>query len=176
MFLKYTLLAFYLFLLFLFEVAASQVFSPAFYFFPQILLVFVVIFSFRHSFSETLWFSFATGLLSEFFSGFPFGSYVFAFSFSGILTYLATRKLTPREIAFPVSSFLIVLATLLFGLWIYLYQSFASLTGLVSLENPWVLNDFFSGKIWGRLFWNILFLYPVKLIFRFLESFYEKSL
>lgn len=155
----------YLFILFLLQAAAIKVWSGSAYIIPQLILLFVVIFALNHSLPETLWFSFGAGGLLELYSGQFFGSQIVSLVVTGLMVYFITRHLTTQELAVPMVISLVVLATGLFGLWIFLYQGLVGFLGIAPVA---ALKMFYSFQLIWTAILNLLFVYPVQFIFRLL--------
>lgn len=156
----------WLVILFIVQAAALKVFAGKYHFVPQLTLVFVVLFAIRHSYLETLWFSFAAGFLNEIFSGRAFGGDILAMVGAGLLIYFFTRKLTAREIVLPTVFFLVILATAVFHV---LAAGYSMLLGLAAIGVGVKLSSLYVG-FFSTLFMNLLFFYPIALLERFLPK------
>ena len=153
-----------LIVLFLIEIAALGVFSRADVWFPQLLLLAVIIFALKHSLSEIVWFSFVTGFLGELFSGFFFGTWILAFLATGIIIYFITRKLTSRDISFVTVVFIVTVSTLFFPLWAFFYSGLLS---LVQISDPITFGDFYRVSILWTVLSNLVVFYPLNHAFKF---------
>lgn len=156
----------FLLVLFLIEASATRVFGETLYLVPGLLLCFVIIFALTHSFSETLWMSFATGFLHEIFSGNFFGAQIVALVLIGSMVYLVTRKLTPQEITLPVSAFAVGVGTMLLVILVFAYLELSSVFHLTSAVS---LRSVFSWRIIWTVVVNLIFFYPIRFILIFLE-------
>ena len=152
-----------LFLLFLLQSSAYAVFGENIHLVPQLIMILVIIFALSHSLPEILWFSFISGFFLEFF----WGAYVVAMIVTGLLSYLVTRRLAQQELSLPLTGFLIVLGTFLFGFWVYFYDS---LMVLLDLSSGFSFREWFSFKIAWTIFVNLIFFYPTLLIYRLLPK------
>ncbi len=144
-----------------------RVFAGVSYLIPRLVLLLVVAFALTSSFAATLWFSFAAGMLAEFFSGRFFGAMAFAYILAGISVYLLTRKLTAQEIGFYTGAILAVLQTLLFGISVYI---FGLVAGLINSGEVTEFREIFNQKLVWTALVNIVFFYPVRGVFRLLPK------
>lgn len=151
-----------LFLLFLIEVACRKVFSGHLYLIPQFTLLFVMIFATREPFVETLWFAFLAGFFLEWFSGLFFSADIVGLALTGVAAYLLTRKLTSQQTNLFTAIFLVILGTLFFPLFVYLYLIFASSLGLTAAP---AFTDLLSTRLIWTALSNSLFFYPIRFIF-----------
>ena len=149
--------------LFLTEIALVRTFSTRGYLLPQLTLLFVTVYATKHSLKETLWMSFFCGFVHEIISPQFFGTYIWSFVLSGLFIFMVTRKWTDQEASFPMVIWIIGSATLLFHVWVYIYDLMLALFGLLSL--PAFGKLFFSRLIWIYLT-NILLFYPIRFVFR----------
>ncbi len=163
---KPLLYAVFLLFLFLLYSAGVKVFAETPNLVPQFILLFVISFALKSSLPETLWFSFLAGFLQELFSGEFFGAQIVAFVLAGLLVYFLTRNLTAQELALPTAILLIMIVTLTFGLWVFLYSS---LIALLRLAPPVPLGDFYSSKILWTAVLNIVLFFPLDLIVKILR-------
>lgn len=164
---KYFVYALYLLVLFLLQTAALQVWSVAVPFVPQLVLLLAIVFALAYSLPETLWFSFFAGFLLELFSAQFFGAQILAIVLTALTVYFITRRLTTQEISFLGASLLVVLSTLLLGLWIFLYDGLISFLGVTE---PLSWRSLLSSKIFWTILANLLFFYPVRAIFKLLPK------
>lgn len=171
---KYFVSFIYLLVLFLVQVAATEVFSENLHLIPQLTLLFVVVFALTHTLVETLWLSFVSGFLLEFFSGAFSGSQIFAVVAVGLVVYFLTRRLTVRDITFPTALMLVGFTTLWFTFGMFLFHSAAVIVNFTPDFLP--LRNFYTAKLIWTVILNLLFFYPVRLGFKFFRLMHEKSL
>ncbi len=164
---KFTYDVILLFLLFLLQSSAYTVFGEITHFVPQLTMILVIIFALTHSLPEILWFSFISGFFLEFFSSLFWGAYVVAMIITGLLSYLATRRLAQQELSAPLTAFLIILGTLFFGFWVFSYDF---LMVALDLSSGFGFGEWFSLKIFWTMFVNLIFFYPILLIYRLLPK------
>ncbi len=157
----------FLIVLFLLEISAIKVFSTVPYLIPRLTLLLVMVFALANSFTATIWFSFASGFLMEIFSGAFFGAFIFAYALVGAMVYLLTRKFTAQDLGFYTAVFLVVLQTLFFGIWVYL---FSRLAGFMNNGEYVAFRELFDLKLIWVLLVNILFFYPIRAIFKLLPK------
>ena len=157
----------FIFILFLLQVSGVKVFSHAVYAIPQLMLLFVIIFALSNSFTSTLWVSFGAGFLLEWFSGAYFGSQIFAMVASALLAYFLTRNITARDISIPTAVFLVLLTTLLYGFWIYIYNLTAD--GL-NLAQSIPFRSVFSWNLLWTCIVNLIFFWPISFFYRLLPE------
>lgn len=155
------------FILFLLQVSGVKVFSETRYLVPQLLLLFVIIFAVANSFTQTLWVSFGAGFFLEWFSGAFFGSQIFALTAAGLVAYFLTRKVTAREVSLLTVLFLVVLETLVFGFWVYLFNVAAA--GL-NLAPGLAFRSVFQWNVLLTCFVNLLFFWPVNFFYKLLPE------
>lgn len=158
---RYTLYFIYLLVLFLLQTAATKVFGESLYLIPQLLLMFIIIFTLTHSFRQALWISFVVGFLQELFSTTFFGGQIVTFVLTALLVYFITRNLTSQEITAPTIIFLVALATVLFRLWIFGYNNFIAFFNMAPHLS---FRDIYSSQIIWTILVNFLFFYPLRAI------------
>ena len=134
---------------------------------PQLTILFVLVFAVTHSTQETVWMSFAVGVLAEFSSGVFFGGQIFIHLFTAILAYFVTRKLTDREINWPTVIMLVAGSTLLLPLWIFLYEHLFALFGMTRAAS---FSQLYSWHLIWTIIINFIFFYPLDLFRRFGEK------
>lgn len=154
---KYLVSFIYLLVLFLVQVAATEVFSENLHLIPQLILLFVVVFALSHTLVETLWVSFLAGFLLEFFSGVIFGAQIFTLVGVGLGVYFLTSRLTVRDITVPTALLLVGLTSLVFSFGVFVFH-FAT-----------AMANFYTAKLIWTVILNLLFFYPVRLGFKFLR-------
>lgn len=153
--------------LFVLQIAALKVWTANGNWVPQLILLFVIFFALTHSLPETVWFGFLAGFLEELFSGHFFGAHIVAIILIGLLLYFVTRNLTTQEVAAPTAATLVILATLFFPLWVFSYHSLAAFLGIAEPLSP---NTLYSAKVVATIVINLLFFYPIRLLFRILPK------
>lgn len=157
----------YLVLLFWVEVALWQVFSASSAFLPHLVLLFVIIFALTHSFVETLWVSFFAGFLKELFSGSFFGGQICAMVLAGLVVYFVTRNLTAQEIRLPTMVFLVIFASLIYYVMIYLFN-FG--TAVLGLSRAMDFGGYFHPKFLWAFLLNIFLFLPLRWVSTFLPK------
>lgn len=163
----------YLIILFVLFEAAANSFSASIAAIPNLLLIFILITALNFNFKETLWFSFAAGMLLELYSGLYFGALLLPVLVIALAAYVITRSLTTQDPGAFTVVLIVGIATLIFPLLSYLYQSLAAGFGNAEF---FPLADYYSwGLLWAALGGVILY-YPIRQISNLIEKYYEKSL
>ena len=161
---------FFLFLLFLVQVAALKVFSQSVYLVPQFLLLFVIALSLNNSLPESVWFAFIAGFFAELFSGLFFGTHILGLVAVSLAVYTVTRNLTSQQATISTTVFLVILGTLLMPFIAYLFNLLAAFlysSPVISIRN------FYYWTIFWTLISNIVFAYPIAKLFKFFSRFEE---
>lgn len=159
------------FLFFLIEAGGVRVFQGEKGFFPQLVLVLIVVAAIRRPFGEALGLSFFGGLLLEAFSGLAFGADIFAVLVATLAVFLVTRKVTTQETKGLNAVLLVLLATLTFWLSAYLYNLLFFALG----RGPEIeFARLFESKIFWVGLWNVICFFPLRLLFILIDK-NEKS-